>query len=379
MKFNFTVQISDYLKKDQTAAVFIQYYYKGKRYRIDTGIAIEPEFFKNGKIIKIHPKSKDYNLLLENALGRLAKIELDYRLTNIVLTPNVLLKEFLNPSETEYFYMWAVQELRDLKLSEGSRKAYKAILDKFNEFYPKALFAEMDEKLLNKFDDFMRQKKGNNIDTRKNAHKRMKYFLSIAKKRKMILINPYDDIKIKGVRTEIKRVSLTVDEVRSLYRLYYSAEINPLEKKILRGFLFSCETGIRISDLKQLNRSQIQGKTLSVTMKKTSQPVIIPLTNRALRLIDDAPMYGSIFKTLSDQKINEKLKFIALRAGIKKNITNHVGRHTFATLFWEKTKDVLSLQRILGHENIAQTMVYTHVSKQVLEQQMEKYEAIDFL
>ena len=59
--------------------------------------------------------------------------------------------------------------------------------------------------------------------------------------------------------------------------------------------------------------------------------------------------------------MNRYLKDIAAEAGIDKAITHKVGRHTFATLYLRKTKDIAALKEILGHSDISETLVYAHV------------------
>ena len=71
---------------------------------------------------------------------------------------------------------------------------------------------------------------------------------------------------------------------------------------------------------------------------------------------------GPVFeKLLPDQTMNRYLKEIATIAGIGKSITHKVGRHTFATLYLRKTKDIAALKEILGHSDISETLIYAHV------------------
>ena len=60
--------------------------------------------------------------------------------------------------------------------------------------------------------------------------------------------------------------------------------------------------------------------------------------------------------------MNEYLKKIADQAAIPKKMRDHKARHTFATMFPEKTNDTATLQRLLGHTNISETMKYVHIS-----------------
>ena len=59
--------------------------------------------------------------------------------------------------------------------------------------------------------------------------------------------------------------------------------------------------------------------------------------------------------------MNIHLKEIAKIAEIDKAITHKVGRHTFATIFLKRTKDLATLKEIMGHSDIKETLVYAHV------------------
>jgi len=66
------------------------------------------------------------------------------------------------------------------------------------------------------------------------------------------------------------------------------------------------------------------------------------------------------------------LKKIADYANINKEISFHSARHTFATFFLEKTDDLATLQRLMGHSSISQTMVYVHLTEKKKVEQMQR-------
>ena len=83
-----------------------------------------------------------------------------------------------------------------------------------------------------------------------------------------------------------------------------------------------------------------------------------------------------IFKCISNQKTNEYLKIISMVLNIKKNITCHVGRHTYATLFLSLGGKVEFLSKILGHNDLATTMIYVHIidkDKVIMNSNFDKY------
>ena len=96
-----------------------------------------------------------------------------------------------------------------------------------------------------------------------------------------------------------------------------------------------------------------------------SKIVKIPLSNPALEILNDHigqhQVKGHIFKPYCDQVTNRILKNLMDLFEIDKNITFHCGRHTFATMYLRKTKDLAGLQKLLGHYSIQDTMKYAHV------------------
>ena len=148
---------------------------------------------------------------------------------------------------------------------------------------------------------------------------------------------------------------------------------------VLRHFLFMSLTGLRISDFTSLTFDNIANETLRLypikTRSKKKQMVKIPLCQQALRLIlDEGNTVGRLFHPCTEQRMNTNIKSIAAAAGIKKPLTNHSARHTFATLFIKKTSDVATLQRLLGHSRIEETMVYVHITEENLILQMKRFE-----
>jgi site-specific recombinase XerD len=163
----------------------------------------------------------------------------------------------------------------------------------------------------------------------------------------------------------------------------YDGDILPGHlQRTLRHFLFMCLTGIRISDFLRLKHDHIQDNALKFTPHKTRAKkrgeLHIPLVAKARKLIqDEGTAGGLIFQSISEQKMNDQLKDISRRVeGLKKEITNHSARHTFATLFIAKTKDVATLQRILGHSNIRETMMYVHIDTKLITDQMGNFDRL---
>ena len=69
--------------------------------------------------------------------------------------------------------------------------------------------------------------------------------------------------------------------------------------------------------------------------------------------------------------MREYIKLVAKVCEIDKDISFHCARHTFATIFLRNTKDLASLQKILGHSNIQETMIYAHTMTEDVQKAMK--------
>lgn len=138
-------------------------------------------------------------------------------------------------------------------------------------------------------------------------------------------------------------------------------------------FLFSCYTGLAYADVKKLKRSEIvigvDGKEwISTSRQKTDTASNIPLLPQAIRLMNkykDHPQCADedlLLPVLSNQKMNTYLKEIADACGIKKELTFHIARHTFATtVTLANGVSIESVSKMLGHTNIKTTQHYAKI------------------
>ena len=138
-------------------------------------------------------------------------------------------------------------------------------------------------------------------------------------------------------------------------------------------FVFSCYTGISYIDLNNLTRDNIvkgiDGNDWLITKRqKTKTNVKIPLLDKALELVfkyENHPRVvanNGILPRLSNQRINAYLKEIAGLCKIKKNLTFHIARHTFATtITLSNGVPIETVSKLLGHTKIATTQIYARV------------------
>lgn len=157
------------------------------------------------------------------------------------------------------------------------------------------------------------------------------------------------------------REYLTLDEIKLLSKSY-------LKKQSLKtAFLFSCLTGLRISDIKKMKWSEIQkdGENYKYVFysKKTGKPEHLHLNKQAIELLG---VFGkpdeNVFDNLYISSYDNKVIHNWVKAnGIQKHITFHCARHTFATLQLTLGTDIVVVSKLLGHSNINTTMIYAKI------------------
>ena len=157
---------------------------------------------------------------------------------------------------------------------------------------------------------------------------------------------------------------------------------NNQNKLLRRAFLFACFTGFRISDIRTLRWDEIKSVNgsffLRKMMKKTATYIDIPLPESALYWLPNKGDKGEddlVFPTaerwtnkklqeslpITEWCVNTELNRWAQRAGVKKHITFHQSRHTYATMLITKGADLFTVQKLLGHKSIQTTQVYAEL------------------
>ena len=129
-----------------------------------------------------------------------------------------------------------------------------------------------------------------------------------------------------------------------------------------RASLFSCLTGLRISDVMNLKWEDIEaapegGFCLRITTIKTKTVATLPISDEAVALCGEKAK-GTVFKGMKRTYCQDPLKEWIKSAGIKKHITFHCFRHTFATLQIAEGTDIYTVSKMLTHRNVSTTQIY---------------------
>ena len=182
--------------------------------------------------------------------------------------------------------------------------------------------------------------------------------------------------------------TLSMSEVEELLNTSVKNPYLNIRNKAMLELLYA--TGIRVSELCNLTLSDVHLQMGFIhCIGKGNKERIIPLGGTAANMIDNYLREGRLSlmkkhkhnlmfvnhhgKQLSRQGFWKIIKQLAASANIKKELTPHTLRHSFATHLLENGADLRAVQEMLGHADISTTQIYTHVTKTRMKEVYSKY------
>ena len=278
-------------------------------------------------------------------------------------------------------------------LAAGTLKNYYSTERFLTEFLKKKKLsdiqlAKIDFKFLTDFGVYLRTKtpdKGQRVCTNNTVMKhmeRLQKLMGLALKFGWIIRDPFIHFSRKLVTKD--REVLDDDELR----LIQNIDLPDVVQAAVRDmFVFSCYTGLAYSEINSLSPCHIttdneggvwlvmkRKKTLT-TNERSFHVMVLPIALALIqkyRFSPDAIHRETVFPCPSNQYTNRALKVVAEKAGINKNLTFHVARHTFATtVTLEKGISIESVSHMLGHSSIRTTQVYSKVKQKKVAAEMK--------
>lgn len=155
---------------------------------------------------------------------------------------------------------------------------------------------------------------------------------------------------------------------------------NIRDKALIMTILSS---GLRASEILNLKSDDLYRRSLIVSRGKGGKPrvtFIDPLTEKSIREYHHKREIDSVFvftnsfgKPLSRQYLSRMISETALRAGIKKRVSAHTLRHSFATNMLRKGARIEDVQPLMGHSNISTTRLYMHFTNEYLRERYDMF------
>lgn len=188
------------------------------------------------------------------------------------------------------------------------------------------------------------------------------------------LINQDVLLNVQGFKpSEAKRVYLTADEVKKM------VQTECRHQRTKEAFLFSCLTGLRISDTLALKWGDVTSEygytRITFKQKKTHWQEYLDINEQAVQMMgargqDDEPVFAIEHGRTYIWRV---IKQWAVDAGINKNISFHTARHSFATMMLANHVDIYTVSKLVGHRDISTTQIYAKIMDE------DKRKAVDKL
>lgn len=366
---------------------------KDRQSTYKTIVSVKPEFFdeRNQCIKKSCPNAELLNAKISEFK---TKIQCDVLLLNT--SQNTIgvsmIRNKINEHLSLNLFEYADEYLQNIFIN-GNYSTYKkckSVVLKLKKYTKKEnlQISSITLDFLHKYETYLSTKIKNNRNTITVNMKVLSTIVGDIYKKYDLdeTVNPFKKYKFK--KTESERTFLEEYEIKQILDLKFN-RLSPLfdAREI---FIVECFTGMRISDILSLKWKHYDGSIIKKQIRKNDRRNEIPVIPNVKDIIekrksiiiankiqvDPNDYIFNILKIDVDKAtkqdalnaissatviINKKLKKVAIKAKISKNITTHVGRHSFATLLLTRGAGIYDVKELLGHQDVKITQVYANM------------------
>jgi integrase/recombinase XerD len=390
----------DKLNKKHEAPIHLRIIKDRKISYISTGTMLSEKFWdeKKKRVRSSYPNSARLNSYLSNKFTELQDEIFEHETVLKSLTTRNLKERVFGKKPTDLFVF--AKEVIEKYLKENRIATYdkaKSTLNKLSLYLNDnpISFQDITPEFLEKYEDYMRSECHNKPNTIHTNLKFIRKLFNDAFRRGLIehSQNPFLVYRLKEEKTQ--RDYLSEEELIRIEKLKLTKGTRiELHRDM---FVFACYAGgLRVSDALKLRWSDFDGKHINFTIRKTGQQLSIKLPDKALDIVKlykpnkiNKSFY--VFPILASDLnsndvravdtaisnatayINKNLKTIAEKAGIKKRLSFHVSRHTWATQALRKGISIDKVSKLMGHAAISETQIYAKIMSAELDKAMEAF------
>ncbi len=388
-----------YLKKAKVdkagkAPVYLRLTLNGERVEMSVHKKIKPDMWDKSaeRISGRSEYARTINAYLTNLRN---KIDICFiKLDNIGerLSVQQLVNELSGKSENQITLVEAFEKHNKLvetkvgiDYSAITLKRYRSSLNSLKEFM-EARYNKLDIKLgdlkhefIVDYETYLKTERNLKHNSSTKSIKNLYRVINMSVTNGWLNLNPFRNFSCNY--RENYRECLNQEEIDILFQKEFS--IKRLEK-VRDVFIFQIYTGFSYGDVEKLTPDNIQTgidgeKWITIYRGKTGGRSSIPLLPRAIEVINkykDDPgclVKGKLLPVTSNQKMNGYLKEIADICDIKKNLTTHLARHTFATtITLTNGVPIETVSKMLGHKSLRTTQIYSKVVDTKISIDMQK-------
>jgi site-specific recombinase XerD len=383
-KFDFTFcpkKRSGYI--DGPVTVYLRITVKGKRLEIATHHKVDPAQW-DYVAHRVKGKSQEaraMNTNLDVLQNKLYDCHTQLLQNGVHITAEVLRNSFIGKDEREFGLVEMmkahhenIKKLAGKSLDQSTINKFGSTVKHVEEFIKwKYHLSELQLRQLKyafiaDFAYYLRTEKNIGNNTIEKHFNNLNRVVKEMVKRGTLRTNPFTDFKIHRITAD--RTFLSEEELQDMIDKEIRMERISQVRDI---FIFSCYTGLSYIDVANLTPDNIVtgidgSKWIFTSRQKTGTKSNIPLLDPALEIIKrykNHPVVlhkNVLLPVISNQKMNAYLKEIADICGIKKELTFHCARHTFATtVTLSNDVPIESVSKMLGHTKIQTTQHYAKI------------------
>ena len=382
-KFNATFCLrSGRVNKDGTVSVLLRMRLNDERINICTGICVCPKFWNQGKqcVSSRSPDAVMQNSMLHDAYHNIYEtFRKKEALMGAALTAATIRDAFLGKDRIRHEFISVYETfLKRKKRLESANARSKDTLQKYNvalkhfktflksQYGKEELYLdEFNAGVILDFETYMLTEAHHCHNSAVKVISKIKTVVLDSIKRELMPLrnNPFNNFPIVYEDTETRFLSSTQLQVLMLTKFE-----NTRLSKVRDIFVLSCLTGLAFCDMAKLTEENIVEqngwKWIMVVRQKTKKPSYIPLLPEAERIIakyHGVDRRGRLLPAMCNKCTNEYLKEIAAKCQIYEELHYHMSRHTFATIAISNGFPLESVQYILGHTTMKQTLHYAKI------------------
>lgn len=372
------------VQRNGECPVFMRITIDGQRIETTLSLSADPKKWNKiaEKVIGKDRKSQEINNRLDTIKLRIMEIYRNMELDGKIITPGSILDCYRGNDEKNQKTLLSIfkehnercRKLKDKDMSLSTIKRYETCYRHTEEFikthYSKndVLLEEVDYQFIKDYEFFLKTDHNCNHNSTMKYLKNFKKIIRIALANEWIKKDPF--LNFRMTYEEVKRDFLELHELERITKKEFKTERLMNVRDI---FIFCCFTGLSFSDVKALSiehlvRDNDGNLWIRKQRVKTDNMCNIPLLEIPKNILDKYKNHPVCLKrkvllpVLSNQKMNTYLSEIADTCNIKKTITTHVARHTFATVTClSNGVSMENLAKMLGHSNIKMTQQYAKV------------------
>lgn len=260
--------------------------------------------------------------------------------------------------------------------SENTLNSYMRDLKQLRDYLHEQNGIELTrvtEKDLKTYIEFLRQN-GKSTSTIARNIASWKNFFHYLILQEMMEENPAKDLSAGKAEHKLPEI-LTNKEVELLLQQPKTVDAKGIRDKAMLELMYA--TGIRVSELIDLNLSDVNLQSGSIRCFSKNRERFIPMYPYAISILREymdhirpamlrSDETEALFVNMSGERMSRQgfwkiIKFYQNKAKIKKDITPHMLRHSFAAHLLENGADLRSVQKMLGHSDISSTLFYTQL------------------